>query len=54
MAYWIDSDAKLIGMLDDLGSATVLAVDTEFIRTNTYPLTIDLSLGSLQWNLVLL
>ncbi len=36
MAHWIDSDAKLIGMLDDLGSATVLAVDTEFIRTNTF------------------
>ena len=36
MAHWIDSDVKLVEMLDKLKSATVLAVDTEFIRTNTF------------------
>tara|TARA_B110000003_G_scaffold257581_1_gene276010 strand:- start:348 stop:1457 length:1110 start_codon:yes stop_codon:yes gene_type:complete len=36
LAHWIDSEIKLAGMLDELKSATVLAVDTEFIRTNTF------------------
>mgnify|MGYP000008667795 CR=1 FL=1 len=36
MAHWIDSDVKFVEMLDKLKSATVLAVDTEFIRTNTF------------------
>jgi len=36
LAHWIDSDEKLTGMLDTLRDSALLAVDTEFIRTNTF------------------
>jgi len=36
MSIWIDSDEKLNHMLDALSNKHLLAVDTEFIRTNTF------------------
>jgi len=36
MSIWVDSDEKLNQMLDSLSDKHLLAVDTEFIRTNTF------------------
>ena len=36
MSIWVDSDEKLNHMLSALSDKYLLAVDTEFIRTNTF------------------
>ena len=36
MSIWVDSDEKLNQMLNALSDQDLLAVDTEFIRTNTF------------------
>jgi len=52
MSIWIDSNAKLQTLCDQLSSCALLAVDTEFIRTDTfYPkiALIQLSDGEHSW-----
>jgi ribonuclease D len=52
VSIWIDSDAQLQTLCDQLSDSTLLAVDTEFIRTDTfYPkiALIQLSDGEQCW-----